>query len=70
MNLEVIVLDQLQLSPLTYVYINLSENVLQALVVGEDMNNIPKKVVPPCPQSMNNNSQFKIMCGIVLFMMT
>jgi hypothetical protein len=68
MNLEIIILDQFQPSPLTHVYISLSENVLQALVVGEDMNHIPKKIVPSSPQSKNNNSQFKIMRGIVLFM--
>jgi hypothetical protein len=34
MNLEIIVLDQLQPSSLTHVQINLSENVLQALVVS------------------------------------
>jgi hypothetical protein len=38
-------------------------------VVNEDMNHIPKMIVPSCPQSKNNNNQFKIMCGIVLFMM-
>jgi hypothetical protein len=70
MNLEIIVLDQLQPSSLTHVQISLSENVLQALIVGEDMNHIPKKIVLPCPQSKNNNSQFKIMCGIVVFMMS
>jgi hypothetical protein len=68
MNLKIIVLDQLQPSYLTHVQISLSENVRQALVVGEDMNHIPKKKLPPCPQSKNNNNQFKIMRGIVLFM--
>jgi hypothetical protein len=50
-----------------HVQIGLSENVLQALVVSEDMNHIPKKIVPPCPQSKNNSSQFKIMHEIVIF---
>jgi hypothetical protein len=68
MNLEIIVLDQLQSSSLTHVQISLSENVLQALVVDEDMNHIPKKILPPCPQGKNNNNKFKIMRGIVLFM--
>jgi hypothetical protein len=49
MNLLIVVLDQLQPPSLLYVQINLSENVLQALMVSEDMNHIPKKVVPPCP---------------------
>jgi hypothetical protein len=68
MILEIIVLDQFQPSPLTCVQISLSENILQALVVGIDMNQIPKKIVLPCPQSKNNSSQFKIMRGVVLFM--
>jgi hypothetical protein len=68
MNLKIIVLDQLQPSSLMHVQINPSEDVLQALVVGEDMNHIPKKIVPPCSQRKNNSSQFKIMHWIVLFM--
>jgi hypothetical protein len=56
MNLNIIVLDQLQLSSLSHVQISLSENVLQAHLVGEDMNHIPKKIVLPCPQSKDNNS--------------
>jgi hypothetical protein len=68
MNLEIIVLDQLQPPSLMHVQISMSENVLQALMVGEDMNHIPKKIVPPCPQDKNNHSQFKIMHGIVFFM--
>jgi hypothetical protein len=67
-NLKVIVLDQLQPSSLMLVQISLSEDVLQALVVSEDMNHIPKKIMPPCTQSMNHSGQLKIICGIVLFM--
>jgi hypothetical protein len=37
-------------------------------MVGEDMNHIPKKIVVPCPQRMDNGSQLKIMRRIVLFM--
>jgi hypothetical protein len=70
MNLKIIILDQLQPSSLTHVQISLSENVLQALVVNEDMNRIPKKIAPPCSQSKNNNKQFKLMRGIVIFMTT
>jgi hypothetical protein len=40
-NLQIIVLDQLQPPSLAHVQISLSENLLQALVVGEDMNHIP-----------------------------
>jgi hypothetical protein len=40
-NLQIIVLDQLQPSSLMYVQISLSEKVLQALVVSEDMSHIP-----------------------------
>jgi hypothetical protein len=67
-NLKIIVLDQLQPSSLLYVQIGLSEKVLQALVVSEDMNHIPKRITPPGTQGMNHNNQFKIMSGIVLFM--
>jgi hypothetical protein len=48
MNLEIVILDQLQPSSLAHVQIGLSENVLQTLVVGEDMDHIPKKIVSPC----------------------
>jgi hypothetical protein len=67
-NLKIIVLDQLQPSSLLHVQISLSEKVLQALVVSEDMSNIPKKIMPPGTQGMNHSGQFKIMSGIVLFM--
>jgi hypothetical protein len=68
LNLKIIVLDQLQPSPLPHVQIGLSEKVLQALVVGEDMSHIPMKLMPPGMHGMNHSGQFKIMSGIVLFM--
>jgi hypothetical protein len=55
-NLKIIVLNQLQPPSLMHVQISLSENVIQALVAGEDMNNISQKIVPPCPQSTDNSS--------------
>jgi hypothetical protein len=67
-NLRIIVLDQLQPSSLSHVQIIMSKKVLQALVVGEDMSHIPKKIMPPGTQGMNHSGQFKIMSGIVLFM--
>jgi hypothetical protein len=67
-NLKIIVLDQLQPSSLPHVQIRLSEKVLQALVVGEDMSHIPKKIMLPGSQGMNHSGQLKIMSGIVLFM--
>jgi hypothetical protein len=67
-NLKIIVLDQFQLSSLPHVQIRLSEKVFQALVVGEDMSHIPKKIMLPGTQGMNHSGQFKIMSGIVLFM--
>jgi hypothetical protein len=67
-NLKLIVLDQLQPSSLPQVQIRLSEKVLQALVISEDMSHIPKKVMLPGMQGMNNSGQLKIMSGIVLFM--
>jgi hypothetical protein len=56
MDLKVIVLNQLQPPSLTHVQIILSENAFQALVVGEDMNHISQKIMPPCPQSKDNSS--------------
>jgi hypothetical protein len=44
-NLKIIVLNQLQPSSLPHVQIGLSEKVLQALVVSEDMSHIPKKIM-------------------------
>jgi hypothetical protein len=67
MSLQIIVLDQLQPSSLVHVQIQLGEDTLQALVVSEDMNHIPKKIMPPCLQSKDNDSQLKIMRWIVLF---
>jgi hypothetical protein len=67
-NLKIIVLDQLQPSSLPHVQIRLSEKVLQALVISEDMSHIPKKIMPPGTQGMNYSGQLKIMSGIVLFM--
>jgi hypothetical protein len=67
-NLKIIVLDQLQPSSLPHVQIRLSEKVLQALVISEDMSHIPKKIMPPGTQGMNYSDQLKIMSGIVLFM--
>jgi hypothetical protein len=43
MNLKIIVLNQLQPPSLTHVQIILSENVLQALVVSEYINHIPRR---------------------------
>jgi hypothetical protein len=69
-NLKIIVLDQLQPSSLPHVQIGLSEKVLQALVVGEDMSHISKKIMPLGSQVMNHSGQLKIMSEIVLFMWT
>jgi hypothetical protein len=68
-NLKIIVLDQLQPSSLPHVQIKLSEKVLQALVISEDMSHIPKKIMPSGTQGMQYSIQLKIMSGIVLFMM-
>jgi hypothetical protein len=67
-NLKIIVLDQLQPSSLPHVQIRLSEKVLQALMISEDMSHIPKKIMPPGTQGMNYSGQLKIMSGLVLFM--
>jgi hypothetical protein len=67
-NLKIIVLDQLQPSSMLHVQIRLSEKVLLALVINEDMSHIPKKIMLPDTQGMNYSGQLKIMSGIVLFM--
>jgi hypothetical protein len=67
-NLKLIVLDQLQPSFLLPVQIRLSEKVLQAIVISEDMSHIPKKIMSSGTQGMNYTGQLKIMSGIVLFM--
>jgi hypothetical protein len=67
-NLKIIILDQLQPSSLPHVQISLSEKVLQALVVSEDMSHIPKEIMLPVTQGMNHSGQLKIMRGVVLFM--
>jgi hypothetical protein len=67
-NLKIKVLDQLQPSSLSHVQISLSEKVLQALMVSEDMSHISNEIMPPGMQDMNHSGQLKIMSGIVLFM--
>jgi hypothetical protein len=67
-NLKIIVLYQLQPPSLPHVQIRLSEKVLQALVIGEDMSHIPKKIVPPGRQGVDHSGELKIMSGVVLFM--
>jgi hypothetical protein len=44
------------------------KKLLQALVVGEDMSHIPKKIMPLGMQGMDHSGQLKIMSEIVLFM--
>jgi hypothetical protein len=68
MNLKIIVLDQLQSYSLPHVQIRLSEKVLQALVINDDMSHIPKKIMLPGTQGLNYSGQLNIMSGIVLFM--
>jgi hypothetical protein len=46
-DLKVIIFDQLQPSSLTEIEVWLSENVLQALVICEDVTFVPNQVVPP-----------------------
>jgi hypothetical protein len=67
-NLKIIVLHQLQPSSLPHVQIRLSEKVLQAFVISEDMSHIHKKIMPLGMQGMHYSGQLKIMSGIVLFM--
>jgi hypothetical protein len=67
-NLQIIVLDQLQPSFLVHVQIRLGKDVLQALVVGIDVDHIPKQIMSPCSQGKDDGRQLKIMSWIMLFM--
>jgi hypothetical protein len=68
MNLQIIILDQFKPSSLAHVQIHLGEYILQVVVVGEDMDHIPKTIMLPRLQSMDNGNELKIMGRIVLFM--
>jgi hypothetical protein len=68
MNHQIIVFDRFHPSCLAHVQIRLGKYVLQALVVGNDVDRILKKIMLPCLQSKDNGSQLKIMSEIVLFM--
>jgi hypothetical protein len=46
-DLKIIIFDPFQPSPLAEVEVRLSENVLQALVIGEDVTFVPNQVVSP-----------------------
>jgi hypothetical protein len=46
-NLQLIVLDQFKPSSLPHIEISLSEDVLEAFVIGIDIAMIPKKIMTP-----------------------
>jgi hypothetical protein len=46
----------------------LGKDVLQALVVGIDVDHIPKQIMSPCSQGKDDERQLKIMSWIMLFM--
>jgi hypothetical protein len=46
----------------------LGEDILQALLVIENMDHIPNKIMTPHPQSKDNGNQLKAMRRIVIFM--
>src|SRR3954469_4191477 len=54
LHIPVIVLNQLQPSALPEVQLSLSEDILQALMIHENVTAVPNEIVPPCLQRMNN----------------
>ena len=65
---EIEVLDGLNPPCRTQVEIGLSEDILEALVVGEDLTTVSQQIVTLCLQSMDNRCELEVMCGIVELM--
>ena len=57
-HLEVIILDQLKPSSLTYIQLRFSEDVLKTLMISVDVSHIAKQIMSLDLQSMNNYSEF------------
>jgi hypothetical protein len=53
MDTKIIVLDELNPSPLSHVQLPLSEDILEALVIGVDITPVSNEIVTPSLESMN-----------------
>jgi hypothetical protein len=47
MDFQIIILDQLQLSPLSQIQVRLGKDVFKTLVVCVDLTLVPNKIMPP-----------------------
>jgi hypothetical protein len=63
-NLQVIILDELQPMTLSKVYIFLSKDILQALMVRIDLTLGPHYIMSPNLESMHNSGKFLVMGGV------
>ena len=57
-HLEIIIFNPLKPPLLSHIQFRLSEDVLETLMIGVDVAQITKQIVPPDFQSMDNCSQF------------
>src|SRR3954463_12911239 len=70
MNIHVKIGYCLEPSLLAEIQVWLSKQVLQALVVSVDLATITDEVMSPQLQCINYCCQFKVMCGILVFVST
>src|SRR3954464_6290753 len=70
MNIHVEVGYCLEPSLLAEIQVWLSKEILQTLVVGVDLATITDEVMSPQLQPINYSCQFKVMCGILVFVST
>ncbi|KAM2369331.1 hypothetical protein EV2_047795 [Malus domestica] len=68
LNSAVIITEQLYPSPLPKIEIWLSEDILKALMISEDLTLFLIKIVPPDFQSKHDRCQLEIMSRIVPLM--
>ena len=66
MDFQIIVLDQFKPSSLPHVNIGLSEDILETLVISINITMIPKKIVAPNLQSVDNSRKLEIMRWVIL----
>ena len=69
MDLTIIILYQLEPSPLSHIQRFLSEDVLQTLVVSKYLATYPIKVMAPYLQSKDYGSHFQVMSRVVLLVL-
>lgn len=64
-NAWIVLLDHLDPTSLPEVEIGLSEDILEALMIGENVHLSAQQEMSPCDQCMNDGCQFQVMCRIV-----